>query len=193
MKRIIIGLILICIGLFMGFLYLQTMSFAFAFLTLTLPAGIALLYFGFKGKNISLNLSGLSLRREKEEEKKINAINFYAEKLEDGSEKAVECKFEHIDNPGGVPFKHRRWKDEFYINVNIPENHGSNIQATRLIPVFEKLPDQDYNSPESLVKAAYLPANTNLARHSNDKEYKLSAWILFAVIAVEIIGLVIIP
>lgn len=195
MKRIIFGVILIIIGLFAGYLYMQTMSFTFAILTLfTLLPGILMVYFGVKRSGgISLNLSGFSLNAEKEPAKEINSINFYAEKLEDGREKAIECKFEHLDNPGGIKWKHRRWKDEYYINFNIPENHGKNIEATKLVPVFEALTDQDYHSPESLIDAAYLPANTNLARHSNDKEYRLSAWILFAVIAIEIIGLVIIP
>ena len=194
LKKVIFGIILTAIGLVAGFLYIQTMSFAFAFLTLiTLLPGAGLIYFSVKGKGISFNFSGLSFGREKEPEKKINAINFYAEKLDDGREKAIECKFEYLASPGGIRWKHRRWGNEFYINVNVPENHDKNIQATTLMPIFDKLPDQDFNSPEALVKAAYLPANTNLARHSNDKEYKLSAWVLFAVICVEIIGLIIIP
>lgn len=195
MKRIILGVVLILIGLSAGFMYLQNTSLIFGYLAVvTLLPGAGLVYFVVKGSGgVSVNLSGLSLKTEKEIEKKINAINFYAVKLDNGLEKAIECKFEHLESPGGIPFKHRRWNEEFYININMPEPSDNNIQCTTLTPIFDRLPDQDFNSPEALVKAALLPANTNLALHSNDKEYKLSAWILFAVIVCEIIGLVIIP
>lgn len=193
MKKIILGIIPTLCGLILLFMYFTSLNLVYGYIGIPcLGTGSILLWLGLKNRNVSMNLSGIKTIGKKESADPINSITFYARKL-DEKEKPVMCKFEHRDNLTGIQWKSRDWNEYYYINVNIPANGETSIEETAIKPIFEVLPDKEYHSPKAVLKPAYLPANTELARHLNDKDITLSVWVLFAVIVVELIGLIIIP
>lgn len=188
MIKIIVGAVLILAGLALSFLWVESKISIVGFGALFIPVGVAMIYFSMKGRSFSF--PGMNLNKQPVQA--INSFNFYAVKDEAGKVIAEQCRPEHLDNPSGVPYRSRRWKGEkYFININVPEN--GNSEKTSLKPIASILTDGKYHDPRTLVNAAYLPANTELAKHINDKEYKIPVWILFAVICVEVIALIIIP
>lgn len=194
-KRLIFGIIPTLGGLILIVMYFNTLDLTYGFMGIPcLALGLILLWLSLRKRNLSMNLASIKTITTKDTVgEKINAITFYARKTDDGKARPVACKFEHRAELTGIQWKSRDWNEYYYINVNIPENGNKPVEDTQLKPIFDVLPDTQYHSPKAVLKAAYLPANTELAKHMNDKELTLSAWILFAVICVEIIGLIIVP
>jgi hypothetical protein len=186
MKRIIGGVLLIAVGIVAAVMWLNTGLMLIGLFAVGVPAGIALLWNTLKSNPISfIGLRNLKPVSKKEPE--VNSFTFYAKKLDENKLKADSLKVEYINSPEGVPFKSRRWKGvSYYINIFDPVNR-------KMMPVSDILTDTKYHDPRALIKAAYLPANTELAKKTDDEKYKISAWLLVVVIFIEFLALVIIP
>lgn len=188
MKRLIAAIALIGVGIFGGAMFLNTGSMFVGLLAAGVPAGIFLLYSTLKNNPVSFNgFKNLKTTVTSKKEPEINSFTFYAKKLEDGRIKADVLKPEYVNDPDGVPYKSRRWKGvSFYLNV-------FDVEKKRIVSVSDILTDCKYHDPRVLIKAALLPANTELAKKIEDEKYKISAWLLVVVIFIEFLALVIIP
>lgn len=177
---------MIAVGIFAAVMWLNTGLMIIGLLAVCVPLGIALLWNTLKNNPLSfIGFSNLKPQLKKEPE--VNSFTFYAKKLDDGRLKADSLKVEFVNNPEGIPFKSRHWKGaQFYLNVFDPVKQ-------KMIPVADILTDRKYHDPRALIKAAYLPANTELAKKIDDEKYKISAWLLVVVIFIEFLALVIIP
>lgn len=109
-------------------------------------------------------------------QKDLNAVNFYAERGDDGKVRATLVRFEHMDDPEGIP---RRLKNDgklYYVNI-------WDVEKKALVP-FHTPDIWQYYPPYEFARVLTLPAHKRMFTRRPNLFEKVRPWIMIAAIII---------